>query len=142
MVSGMTDASQSYKNFAALTLYVDTNIIDALDETAVTLRRLCEEGWINLQRTDAMDTELADASEGKWPELTEQAHATQSHSDHSSPVSLGPTPPSSGATTMSVVWTKSSRSSARTQTERLLGRTTYVTPCTLPRRFGTEATDS
>lgn len=49
------------RNLTALLLFIDTHIIDATDPATVCLRRLRDEGWINLQRTDAMDTELVDA---------------------------------------------------------------------------------
>ncbi|MGW5232078.1 hypothetical protein ACWEQU_07230 [Streptomyces nodosus] len=58
-------------NLTALLLFIDTHIIDATDYATVCLRRLRDEGWINLQRTDAMDTELADAPAEKWARLTE-----------------------------------------------------------------------
>jgi hypothetical protein len=58
-------------NITALTLYVDTNIVDAMDDAALSLRRLRDEGWISLQRTDTMDTELAAAPEEKRAQLTE-----------------------------------------------------------------------
>lgn len=66
----MTAAPTPY-NLTGLNLYIDTHIIDAADEASACLRRLREEGWINLQRTDTMDTELADAPAEKWADLTE-----------------------------------------------------------------------
>ncbi|WP_340375933.1 hypothetical protein U5640_12700 [Streptomyces sp. SS7] len=62
-------------NLTALLLFIDTHIIDAVDEASVCLRHLRDEGWINLQRTDALDTELADAPPEKWAQLTEASAA-------------------------------------------------------------------
>ena len=69
-VTGMTAASPPH-NITGLVLYIDTHIIDAEDDASVRLKRLWREGWIALQRTDAMDTELATAPPDKWPTLTE-----------------------------------------------------------------------
>ncbi|WP_345040402.1 hypothetical protein [Streptomyces sannanensis] len=45
--------------------------MDAQDDAAVLLRKLHDSNWISLRRTDAMDTELADARPEKWMSLTE-----------------------------------------------------------------------
>jgi hypothetical protein len=71
----MSEPSQPYKNITGLTLYIDTHILDSLEPAAVSLKRLREEGWINLQRTDVMDTELAAAPPEKWAQLTERSAA-------------------------------------------------------------------
>jgi len=57
-------------NRASLSFYIDTNIIDATDDASVFLRRLNDEAWVYLQRTDVMDTELASAPADKWASLT------------------------------------------------------------------------
>jgi len=66
----MTAVSPPY-NITGLTLYIDTHILDAEEDASVRLRRLRQEGWIELQRTDVMDTEIAAAPDDKWPSLTE-----------------------------------------------------------------------
>ncbi|HEY0639837.1 MAG TPA: hypothetical protein VGD67_19495 [Pseudonocardiaceae bacterium] len=55
-------SDDEYHNLLNLSIYIDTHILDASDEAAVTLRRLHKEGWIALARTDVIDTELASAS--------------------------------------------------------------------------------
>jgi hypothetical protein len=57
-------------NRLGLTLYIDTMIIDALDDASVFLRRLHVEHWIYLHRTDAMDADLATAPPSKAARLT------------------------------------------------------------------------
>jgi hypothetical protein len=57
-------------NRVGLTLYIDTMIIDAADEASVFLRRLHDGQWIYLQRTDAMDADLATAPASKAARLT------------------------------------------------------------------------
>jgi hypothetical protein len=47
-----------FRNETSLLLYIDTHIIDATDDDAAFLRQLHETGWIQLQRTDTLDTEL------------------------------------------------------------------------------------
>lgn len=56
-------------NLTALTLYIDTNVLDASDAASAFLRQLDNTGWIHLQRTDTMDTELAAAPADKLPAL-------------------------------------------------------------------------
>ncbi len=46
-----------------LMFYVDTNFVDDEAPAAEALRQLHRDGWINLQRTDTLDTELSDASD-------------------------------------------------------------------------------
>ena len=65
-----------------LSIYVDTNFIDAPSAEAGELRRLNEEGWITLFRTDIMDVELSTAPRMERPRLL-AASATY-------PESLGP----------------------------------------------------
>ncbi|MEU6340276.1 hypothetical protein ABZ883_04905 [Streptomyces sp. NPDC046977] len=67
----MTDEVSRFHNITALSLYIDTHIIDAPDEAAVFLRRLMKEGWISLSRTDVMGTELARAPDEKRADLAE-----------------------------------------------------------------------
>lgn len=67
----MAAAAPVPHNLTGLTFFIDTHIIDAMDEATLCLKHLGDEGWIDLQRTDAMDTELADAPEEKWERLTE-----------------------------------------------------------------------
>jgi hypothetical protein len=50
-----------FQCLTGLMLYIDTNVVDSDDAAAVDLRRLHQEGWIQLQRTDTVDTELASA---------------------------------------------------------------------------------
>ncbi|MGW8766846.1 hypothetical protein ACWGN5_30595 [Streptomyces sp. NPDC055815] len=50
-------------NLAALVLYIDTHILDAVDDDVAALKRLWQEGWISLVRADVMDTELGDAKD-------------------------------------------------------------------------------
>lgn len=70
------DPTRPYWNLTTLTLYIDVHIIDAQDDMVGALRRLRAEGWINLQRTDTMDTELGELSDTeKWAELTEMSGA-------------------------------------------------------------------
>lgn len=64
-------ASPEPDNLTGLTLFIDTHIIDATDEAPVRLRRLHTEGWIELRRTDVMDTELANAPADKRSPLNE-----------------------------------------------------------------------
>lgn len=42
-----------------LTLYIDVHILDSPGEDVCLLKRARDEGWIRLQRTDVMDTELS-----------------------------------------------------------------------------------
>jgi len=56
-------------NLTALTLYIDTNVVDATDPPSVFLRQLGDVGWIYLERTDTMDTELLAAPADKLPAL-------------------------------------------------------------------------
>lgn len=60
-----------YMNRTALTLFIDSNIVDAGDDEVSYLKRLREEGWISLQRTDTMDTEFGKATGETWTRLTE-----------------------------------------------------------------------
>ncbi|TXK34260.1 type II toxin-antitoxin system VapC family toxin [Nonomuraea sp. C10] len=62
-----------YLNRTAFTLFIDTNIIGSDDQSVLALRRLREEGWINLQRTDTMDTEFLTAPPELWVNLTEES---------------------------------------------------------------------
>ena len=62
-----------YLNRTAFTLFLDTNIIGSIDQPILTLLRLREEGWINLQRTDTMDTEFLKAAPDKRADLTEES---------------------------------------------------------------------
>lgn len=55
------------------TFYLDTNVIDSRDEAAEFLRRLGHERWVELRRTDTMDTELMAASPEKRDVLLEQS---------------------------------------------------------------------
>lgn len=45
-------------NRLRLTFYLDTNVLDDSSDWAVSLRSLSDAGWIDLVRTDTMDTEL------------------------------------------------------------------------------------
>lgn len=60
-----------YANLTALTLFIDSHIVDATDHEVRFLMQLREEGWISLQRTDTMDTEFGKATGEKWARLTE-----------------------------------------------------------------------
>lgn len=60
---------QPRRDLRLLTLFVDTNVIDAMDESSVLLRRLAEAGWIYLRKTDVLDTELSGASDGVRDDL-------------------------------------------------------------------------
>ena len=66
-----------YMNRTGLKLFIDSHIVDAADEVAVTLRKLREVGWISLQRTDTMDTEFGKAAGEQWTRLTEVAQTIQ-----------------------------------------------------------------
>jgi hypothetical protein len=66
----MTAASPPY-NITGLTLYMDTHILDAQEDVSNQLKRMWQEGWIVLQRTDVMDTEIAAAPDCKVQSLTE-----------------------------------------------------------------------
>jgi hypothetical protein len=57
-------------NRVGLTLYIDTMIIDAPDDASAFLRRLHDEHWIYLHRTDAMDADLATAPRSEAARLT------------------------------------------------------------------------
>jgi hypothetical protein len=57
-------------NRLGLTLYIDTMIIDAPDDASAFLRRLHDEHWIYLHRTDAMDADLATALPSEAARLT------------------------------------------------------------------------
>jgi hypothetical protein len=57
-----------------LLLYVDNNFIGDPSEAAESLRTFNREGWINLGRTDTVDTELADVKDPvKRAELLEES---------------------------------------------------------------------
>jgi hypothetical protein len=45
--------------------YFDTNFVTDTSDAATRLRQLHEEGWINLWRTDTVDTELQNANDEK-----------------------------------------------------------------------------
>lgn len=66
----MTAVSPPY-NITGLTLYMDTHILDAQEDASNWLKRMWQEGWIVLQRTDVMDTEIAAAPDSKVQSLTE-----------------------------------------------------------------------
>jgi hypothetical protein len=51
------------RNTLGLLLYVDNNFIGDPSDAAESLRTFNREGWINLGRTDTVDTELADAKD-------------------------------------------------------------------------------
>ncbi len=73
-VGGMV--SNGAYNLAALVLYIDTNVLDAVDGEVVALKRLWREGWISLARSDVMDTELGeDSDSARWAALTEASAA-------------------------------------------------------------------
>lgn len=56
--------SQKYiESRSGLLLFVDTNLIGSHDAEVRDLVRLHEEGWIQLQRTDTVDTELGTKSD-------------------------------------------------------------------------------
>jgi hypothetical protein len=67
--------TSGFHNIVGLTRYIDTHLVDAPDETVGRLRRLRQEGWISLQRTDTMDIELADAPAARLPRLMEASAA-------------------------------------------------------------------
>ncbi|MGW0899859.1 hypothetical protein ACWD0G_23250 [Streptomyces goshikiensis] len=66
----MTNSPFSPHNLTSLVYFIDTHILDAEDGASVRLRRLYEEKWVSLRRTDAMDTELDAAPAEKWADLT------------------------------------------------------------------------
>ena len=59
----MTDPLDPYRSRTGWHLAIDTNTIDDESEAMAALRQLHREGWINLTRTDTMDTELAAATD-------------------------------------------------------------------------------
>ncbi|MFD5254714.1 hypothetical protein ACFWM5_17970 [Streptomyces bobili] len=81
----MTMAPLPAWNLTSLVFYIDTHILDAPDTETVLLRQLHEASWINLRRTDAMDTELGSAPEEKWVTLTE---ASASYAESFGPMVL------------------------------------------------------
>jgi hypothetical protein len=62
-------ASASYENRTGLVFMIDTHIPDSDVPEAVELRNLHEQGWIELIKSDVLDTELRGASD---PERREQ----------------------------------------------------------------------
>lgn len=62
-----------YLNRTAFTLFIGTTIIGSDDQPVLALRRLQEEGWINLERTDTMDTEFLNAPPEVQASLTEES---------------------------------------------------------------------
>ncbi len=138
----MTGAANPH-NLTGLTLYIDTHIIDAADDASTTLKSLREAGWISLQQTDTMDTELADAPAEKWARLTEASAAY--------PEALGAavvdhtrarTTRSWAVRRMQAASRTSTRSSSPTSTGLRPVTTTFATPCTSPPRSATEASPS
>lgn len=68
---GLSDPAESLKTELSLTnitLYFDVHVLDATDDAPRLLRRSRKEGWIRLQKTDVMDTELiqAKSAELRW----------------------------------------------------------------------------
>jgi len=70
-------------NVVSLTLYVDNHFIDSTLSAAVELRRLWDDGWIVLLRTDAVGTELATCQGPEKRQMLEDLSAAY-------PESLGP----------------------------------------------------
>jgi hypothetical protein len=54
-----------------LTYYFDVHILDEQSDSMSTLRRARKEGWIRLQKTDTLDTELSKAAPDQRADLTE-----------------------------------------------------------------------
>jgi hypothetical protein len=52
-----------------LTYYFDVHILDEQSDSMSTLRRAREEGWIRLQKTDTLDTELLKAAPNQRADL-------------------------------------------------------------------------
>ena len=52
-----------------LTYYLDVNVLDDPTDTMAALRRAREEGWVRLQKTDTLDTELSEAKPGRRADL-------------------------------------------------------------------------
>jgi hypothetical protein len=59
----LTDPLDRYRSRTGWQLVIDTNTVDYEGEAMVELRRLHTDGWINLTRTDTMDTELEGAKD-------------------------------------------------------------------------------
>lgn len=65
---GQSDPAPSLKTELSLTnitLYFDVHVLDATDDATRVLRRAREEGWIRLQKSDVMDTELMQAKDAE-----------------------------------------------------------------------------
>lgn len=77
----------AFQNRTDLALVVDCNFITAAPSSEmVRLQELHDRGWINLTRTDTMDTELAAASDDKRDALLEQS---RQYVEHFGPTVIG-----------------------------------------------------
>jgi hypothetical protein len=56
--------SRAHLELLGLRFYFDTNFVDDATPAAIELRALHSAGWIGLQRTDTVDTELAGDADG------------------------------------------------------------------------------
>jgi hypothetical protein len=66
----------THEDRLGLRFYIDTNFVTDPSDAATALRTLYNDGWIELIRTDTMDTELRDAKDpAKRSDLLRQSNA-------------------------------------------------------------------
>ena len=75
----MASVPDDYKSRTALEFAIDTNTVDDVSPEMACLRKRNTEGWINLTRTDTLDTELARAQDDKRDMLLEQSRSYVEH---------------------------------------------------------------
>lgn len=66
---------EEHRNATGLLIFLDTNQVDDASPASVWLRTLDFEGWIQLQRTDTVDTELSSANDEKRDHLLAQSQS-------------------------------------------------------------------
>lgn len=69
-----------------LTFVIDSNVVDDLSPSALELRSLHRDAWINLTRTDTLDTELDTAPSSRRDDLL---RASSEYVEHAGPAVWG-----------------------------------------------------
>lgn len=75
----MTAVPDDYRSRTSLHFVIDTNTVDDVSPEMLCLRHRHTTGWINLTRTDTMDTELSSAGEERRDDLLEQSRQYVEH---------------------------------------------------------------
>ena len=75
----MASVPDYYRSRTSLEFAIDTNTVDDMSAPMVDLRERHRDGWVNLTRTDTLDTELGGASDDRRASLLKQSRPYVEH---------------------------------------------------------------